>query len=176
RRRVDRLADPGAPGQRRDGSARAGGHVAPAGSRRGRGRLRRDRRARARARAARSVGSRPAADVRGLCARAAAARGGDEHDRAGPGAPALRRLRQEGVVTAGQRVDVAIIGSGSSATLLAMALRRRGRSVALVEAGRHPRFAIGESSTPLANLLLEEIATEYDLPRLAPLAKWSTWR
>ncbi len=79
-------------------------------------------------------------------------------------------------MTAGPRVDVAIIGSGFSGTLLALALRRRGRSVALVEAGRHPRFAIGESSTPLANLLLEEIAAEYDLPRLAPLAKWSTWR
>lgn len=79
-------------------------------------------------------------------------------------------------MTAGQRVDVAIIGSGFSGTLLALALRRRGRSVALVEAGRHPRFAIGESSTPLANLLFEEIASEYDLPRLAPLAKWSTWR
>ncbi|HEY8535936.1 MAG TPA: FAD-dependent oxidoreductase, partial [Vicinamibacterales bacterium] len=77
---------------------------------------------------------------------------------------------------AGQRVDVAIIGSGFSGTLLALALRRRGRSVALVEAGRHPRFAIGESSTPLANLLLEEIADEYDLPRIRPLSKWSTWR
>ena len=74
------------------------------------------------------------------------------------------------------RVDVAIVGSGFSGTLLALALRRRGLTVALVEAGRHPRFAIGESSTPLANLLLEEIAAEYDLPRLAPLSKWGTWR
>ena len=41
-----------------------------------------------------------------------------------------------------------------------------GRSVVLLERGRHPRFAIGESSTPLANLLLEELADRYDLPRL----------
>ena len=36
----------------------------------------------------------------------------------------------------------------------------------MVERGRHPRFAIGESSTPLANLLLEELADRYDLPRI----------
>src|SRR5207302_1106526 len=40
----------------------------------------------------------------------------------------------------------------------------------------HPRFAIGESSTPLANLLLEDLATRYDLPRLLPLAKWGSWQ
>ena len=46
----------------------------------------------------------------------------------------------------------------------------------LIERGRHPRFAIGESSTPLANLLLEKLSATYDLPRLAPLAQWGTWR
>ena len=39
----------------------------------------------------------------------------------------------------------------------------------LIERGRHPRFAIGESSTPLANLLLEELADRYDLPRDPPV-------
>jgi FADH2 O2-dependent halogenase len=73
-------------------------------------------------------------------------------------------------------VDVAIIGAGFSGTLLAMALRRQGRSVLLVERGRHPRFAIGESSTPLANLLIEELAATYALPRVAPLSKWGSWR
>ena len=42
----------------------------------------------------------------------------------------------------------------------------------LVERGRHPRFAIGESSTPLANLLLEELADRYDLPRIRAFSKW----
>ena len=72
--------------------------------------------------------------------------------------------------------DVVVIGAGFSGTLLAMALRQRGRSVLIVERGRHPRFAIGESSTPLANVLLEELAATYDLPRVAPLAKWGSWR
>src|SRR5579862_9727438 len=35
---------------------------------------------------------------------------------------------------------------------------------------------IGESSTPLSNLLLEDLATRYDLPAIRPLAKWGTWQ
>jgi FADH2 O2-dependent halogenase len=72
--------------------------------------------------------------------------------------------------------DLAIVGSGFGGSLLAMIARRLGRSVMLLEKGRHPRFAIGESSTPLANLLLEELATRYDLPRLLPLTKWGRWQ
>ena len=46
----------------------------------------------------------------------------------------------------------------------------------LVERGRHPRFAIGESSTPLANLLLEELSDRYDLPGIRPFSKWGSWQ
>lgn len=74
------------------------------------------------------------------------------------------------------KADVAILGSGFSGSILALILRRLGRSVVLIERGRHPRFAIGESSTPLANLLLEELADRYALPRLRPLSKWGSWR
>lgn len=72
--------------------------------------------------------------------------------------------------------DIVIAGSGFAGSLLAMIARRLGRSVLLLERGRHPRFAIGESSTPLANLLLEELAKRYDLPRLLPLTKWGAWQ
>ncbi len=72
--------------------------------------------------------------------------------------------------------DIAIIGSGFGGSLLAMIARRLDRSVVLLERGKHPRFAIGESSTPLANLLLEELALRYDLPRLLPLTKWGSWQ
>src|SRR5580698_1476123 len=57
-----------------------------------------------------------------------------------------------------------------------MIARRSGRSVLLLEKGKHPRFAIGESSTPLTNLLLEDLTTRYNLPALTPLAKWGTWQ
>jgi FADH2 O2-dependent halogenase len=72
--------------------------------------------------------------------------------------------------------DVAVIGSGFAGALTALALRSRGRRVVLVERGRHPRFAIGESSTPLANLLLEELADKYELPQIRPFSKWGTWQ
>jgi FADH2 O2-dependent halogenase len=72
--------------------------------------------------------------------------------------------------------DVAIVGSGFAGSLLAMIARRQGRSVILLEKGRHPRFAIGESSTPLSNLLLENLSHRYNLPGIAPLTKWGTWQ
>jgi FADH2 O2-dependent halogenase len=72
--------------------------------------------------------------------------------------------------------DFAIVGSGFSGSLTALALRARGYRVALIERGRHPRFAIGESSTPLANLLIEELASRYDLAQVRPFSKWGTWQ
>jgi tetracycline 7-halogenase / FADH2 O2-dependent halogenase len=72
--------------------------------------------------------------------------------------------------------DLAIVGSGFAGSLLALVGRRIGKSVLLLEKGAHPRFAIGESSSPLANVLLEEIATRWNLPRLRPLATWGAWR
>src|SRR3954451_6776225 len=72
--------------------------------------------------------------------------------------------------------DVAIVGSGFSGSLAALALLRRGQRVVLIERGRHPRFAIGETSTPLANLLLEQLADDHDLPRIRTFSKWGTWQ
>ena len=72
--------------------------------------------------------------------------------------------------------DLAILGGGFGGSLLALIARRQGRSVVLLERDRHPRFAIGESSTPLTNLLLEEIALRHELPELLPLTKWGTWQ
>ncbi|HEY7112983.1 MAG TPA: FAD-dependent oxidoreductase [Thermoanaerobaculia bacterium] len=72
--------------------------------------------------------------------------------------------------------DVAVLGSGFGGSLAALVARRLGLTVALLERGTHPRFAIGESTSPLANLLLEEIARRYGLPRLLPLCKWGPWR
>ncbi|HKA37985.1 MAG TPA: FAD-dependent oxidoreductase [Thermoanaerobaculia bacterium] len=86
----------------------------------------------------------------------------------------MRRLRRLGIVKSD--FDVAIVGSGFAGSLLAMACRRLGRSVVLVERGSHPRFAIGESSSPLANLLLEEICDRYGLDRIRPLSSWGSWR
>jgi len=72
--------------------------------------------------------------------------------------------------------DLAVVGSGFAGSLLAMIARRLGHDVVLLERSRHPRFAVGESSTPLANLLLEELASRYDLPGVRDLAKWGSWQ
>ena len=72
--------------------------------------------------------------------------------------------------------DIAVIGSGFAGSLLAIVCRRLGRSVVLVERGSHPRFAIGESSSPLANLLLEELCGRYGLSRIRPLSAWGSWQ
>jgi FADH2 O2-dependent halogenase len=72
--------------------------------------------------------------------------------------------------------DLAILGSGFGGSLLAMVARRIGLRILLVERGAHPRFAIGESTSPLANLLLEELANEYDLPRLLPFTTYGPWK
>lgn len=75
-----------------------------------------------------------------------------------------------------ERFDIAVIGSGFAGSLAAMIACRLGLRAVLIERGRHPRVAIGESSTPLSNLLLEELTDRYDLPALRPLSKWGSWR
>jgi len=72
--------------------------------------------------------------------------------------------------------DLVVVGSGFGGSLTALIARRFGLSVALVEKGTHPRFAIGESSSPLANLVLEELCDRYGLDRLRPLAAWGSWQ
>ncbi len=74
------------------------------------------------------------------------------------------------------RFDVAIVGSGFAGSILARLLSVRGLSVSLLERSSHPRFALGESSTPLAALCLERLAATYDLPDLHALAAWGRWR
>jgi tetracycline 7-halogenase / FADH2 O2-dependent halogenase len=79
-------------------------------------------------------------------------------------------------VTAPLDTDLAIVGSGFGGSLLAMIARRLGLRVALLERGTHPRFAVGESASPLAGVVIEQLAQRYDLPRLAPLASYGAWQ
>lgn len=73
-------------------------------------------------------------------------------------------------------IDALVIGGGFGGTLTALLLRRLGLRVVVVERGVHPRFAIGESSTPIVNLALEQLSRTYNLPRLAPLASYGAWK
>ena len=79
-------------------------------------------------------------------------------------------------MSVGADTDLAIVGSGFGGSFLAMIARRLGYRVMLLERGRHPRFAIGESASPLAGVLIEQLADRYDLPRLRPLSAFGTWQ
>jgi tetracycline 7-halogenase / FADH2 O2-dependent halogenase len=71
--------------------------------------------------------------------------------------------------------EVTIVGSGFAGSLLARVLAVLGYDVVLLERGAHPRFAIGESSTPLANLSLERLARRYGLRDCYALSAHGRW-
>lgn len=73
-------------------------------------------------------------------------------------------------------MDVVIIGSGFGGSVLALLLDRAGLKVAVVDSGRHPRFAIGESSTPIAGLVLKDLAEQYRIPCLEAISKYGSAR
>ena len=72
--------------------------------------------------------------------------------------------------------DLAIVGSGFGGSLTAMIAQRLGYRTVLLERGRHPRFAIGESASPLAGILLEQLADRYALARVRPLSAYGSWQ
>lgn len=74
------------------------------------------------------------------------------------------------------RYDLAILGSGFSGSITALIANQMGMRTVLIEKGSHPRFAIGESSTPQADIALATIADTYNLPRLKPLARYGSWK
>ncbi len=74
------------------------------------------------------------------------------------------------------RSQFAVVGSGFSGSLLAWILAKRGHPVVMLDRAPHPRFSIGESSTPLADFLLEQIADQFDLPALRSLSRWGAWQ
>ncbi|MCO8122473.1 tryptophan 7-halogenase [Stieleria sp. TO1_6] len=75
-----------------------------------------------------------------------------------------------------QRFDIAIIGSSFSGSILAWILAKQGRRVLMVDSATHPRFAIGESSTPIADMLLARLGERYGLTELVDLASFGRWQ
>jgi FADH2 O2-dependent halogenase len=75
-----------------------------------------------------------------------------------------------------KKYDFLIVGSGFSGSITAMVLNKMGHSVCLIERDQHPRFAIGESSTPIADMILRDLADDYDLPILKKLSRYGEWQ
>jgi FADH2 O2-dependent halogenase len=72
--------------------------------------------------------------------------------------------------------DVIILGSGFGGTLLGAILCRMGYAVAILDRATHPRFAIGESSTPAADLIFRDLCRRYGLKELLPLTRYGSWK
>ncbi|MEE1931084.1 NAD(P)/FAD-dependent oxidoreductase [Streptomyces sp. TRM 70351] len=66
--------------------------------------------------------------------------------------------------------DVAILGSGLAGSTLAACLAKNGAKVLILDAGSHPRFAIGESTIPYTSMMMRLVSERYGVPEI----KWLT--
>jgi len=71
-----------------------------------------------------------------------------------------------------ERYDVAILGAGMAGGMLGAVLARNGVKVLLIDAGTHPRFAVGESTIPYTSVMTKVIAERYEVPEIEPLASF----
>lgn len=62
--------------------------------------------------------------------------------------------------------DVVILGAGLAGTVTALCLVRQGLRVTILDKGKHPRFALGESTTTPSSLWLKVLAERFDAPEL----------
>ena len=70
--------------------------------------------------------------------------------------------------------DIAVLGGGFGGCLIARILGSLGYRVTVFEQGSHPRFTIGESSTPIADCVLRDLCRRYGLNDLLPLTQYSS--
>jgi tetracycline 7-halogenase / FADH2 O2-dependent halogenase len=68
--------------------------------------------------------------------------------------------------------DVVIIGSGVSGSVTALLLSKLGYRTLMVEKGTHPRFALGESATPVMSKKIRNLGKVYDVPELIDLSSY----
>jgi FADH2 O2-dependent halogenase len=63
--------------------------------------------------------------------------------------------------------DVIIVGSGMAGTMLGSILSRHDLNVAILDAGKHPRFTIGEATLRETTMMMKLMADRFDVPELA---------
>lgn len=68
--------------------------------------------------------------------------------------------------------DVIIIGSGMFGSSLAAVLARNEAKVLLIDAGKHPRFAVGESTVRDTSKLLKILSQRFDVPELGNISSF----
>ncbi|MEM7314856.1 MAG: tryptophan 7-halogenase [Planctomycetota bacterium] len=72
--------------------------------------------------------------------------------------------------------DVLILGSGLGGTVTASILAKKGWRVLLIDSASHPRFAIGEATTPDISFLMKVLSKKYEIPELLNLTTFHKLR
>jgi tetracycline 7-halogenase / FADH2 O2-dependent halogenase len=72
--------------------------------------------------------------------------------------------------------DCIVLGTGIGGSMLGAILARNGLSVLMLDSEAHPRFAIGEATTPDTNLRLRLLSIKYDVPEIGHLAAFEPLR
>jgi FADH2 O2-dependent halogenase len=80
------------------------------------------------------------------------------------------RLRTDGGSALADSYDVVVGGSGMSASATATILGKHGFDVAMIEAGSHPRFAIGEAMLPQSSMWMWIVGEYHDIPEIQYLS------
>jgi FADH2 O2-dependent halogenase len=65
--------------------------------------------------------------------------------------------------------DVVILGSGLAGSIIAACLANAGVNTLLIDAGQHPRFAIGESTIPYTSMMMRLVSERYGVPEIKKL-------
>lgn len=70
------------------------------------------------------------------------------------------------------KFDVVVVGSGVAGSITSLLLSKLGHKVLLVERDKHPRFALGESSTPIFSKKLRNLGMVYEVPEFLDLSSY----
>lgn len=73
-----------------------------------------------------------------------------------------------------QSYQIGVLGTGFAGTITGLILNQLGYDVVMLDRCQHPRFAIGESSTPIADRILADLCSRYDLDDIRPLTTYGT--
>jgi len=72
--------------------------------------------------------------------------------------------------------DIIILGTGIGGTMLGAILAHHNLSVLMLDSETHPRFAIGEATTPDTNFRLKLLGLKYDVPEISFLSAFQPLR